>query len=94
MQVDHYWPMTRFPSLAPRVVSPSDGYLAAELDRQLDVERAANLAASPDLDHRQIGQSALRVVLATEPTGWRARHVGLVFQFYNLMPVLTAQKNV
>ncbi|HEY5775962.1 MAG TPA: ABC transporter ATP-binding protein [Xanthomonadales bacterium] len=26
--------------------------------------------------------------------GWRARHVGLVFQFYNLMPVLNAQKNV
>jgi putative ABC transport system ATP-binding protein len=26
--------------------------------------------------------------------GWRARHIGLVFQFYNLMPVLTAQKNV
>jgi putative ABC transport system ATP-binding protein len=25
---------------------------------------------------------------------WRARHVGLVFQFYNLMPVLNAQKNV
>lgn len=26
--------------------------------------------------------------------GWRARHIGLVFQFYNLMPALTAQKNV
>ncbi len=26
--------------------------------------------------------------------GWRARHVGLVFQFYNLMPVLNARKNV
>lgn len=25
---------------------------------------------------------------------WRARHVGLVFQFYNLMPVLNALKNV
>lgn len=25
---------------------------------------------------------------------WRARHVGFIFQFYNLMPVLTAEKNV
>jgi len=25
---------------------------------------------------------------------WRARHVGFIFQFYNLMPVLTAYENV
>ena len=29
-----------------------------------------------------------------EIAGWRARHIGLVFQFYNLIPVLTAFENV
>ena len=26
--------------------------------------------------------------------GWRARHIGFVFQFYNLMPALTAERNI
>ena len=29
-----------------------------------------------------------------ELADWRARHIGLVFQFYNLIPVLTAFENV
>jgi len=31
---------------------------------------------------------------AGQLTRWRARHVGFIFQFYNLMPVLTAARNV
>ena len=30
----------------------------------------------------------------TQLAKWRSDHVGFVFQFYNLMPTLTAQKNV
>jgi putative ABC transport system ATP-binding protein len=51
------------------------------------------------IDHATSG----RVAVGTEEitgmkerdlAGWRARHIGLVFQFYNLIPVLTAFENV
>jgi putative ABC transport system ATP-binding protein len=44
---------------------------------------------SVEVGGEQVGSLSDRRLAA-----WRARHVGLVFQFYNLMPVLTAQKNV
>lgn len=44
---------------------------------------------SVDVGGQNIGKLSDRKLAA-----WRARHVGLVFQFYNLMPVLNAQKNV
>jgi len=42
----------------------------------------------------EIGGKRIDRLSDRELAGWRARHVGLVFQFYNLMPVLSAQKNV
>jgi len=44
---------------------------------------------SIDIDGERIDALSGRRLAA-----WRARHVGLVFQFYNLIPVLSAQKNV
>jgi putative ABC transport system ATP-binding protein len=39
-----------------------------------------------DINISRLGESAL--------ASWRARHIGFVFQFYNLMPVLNAFENV
>jgi putative ABC transport system ATP-binding protein len=41
-----------------------------------------------------IGGERVEEMSDRQLAAWRARHIGLVFQFYNLMPVLTAEKNV
>jgi putative ABC transport system ATP-binding protein len=41
-----------------------------------------------------IGGERIDQMSDRELAGWRARHVGLVFQFYNLLPVLSAERNV
>jgi putative ABC transport system ATP-binding protein len=42
----------------------------------------------------EVGGQRIDTMSDRKLAAWRARHVGLVFQFYNLMPVLNAQKNV
>jgi len=41
-----------------------------------------------------IGDCEITTFSETELAGWRAVNVGFVFQFYNLIPVLTAYENV
>lgn len=42
----------------------------------------------------QIGQDRLDKLSDGQLAAWRARHIGFVFQFYNLLPALTAERNV
>ena len=42
----------------------------------------------------EIGGDRIDELSDRKLAAWRARHVGLVFQFYNLIPVMTAERNV
>ena len=41
-----------------------------------------------------IGGARIDQMSDRQLAGWRAQHIGLVFQFYNLLPVLNAERNV
>ena len=42
----------------------------------------------------QVGGVSLNEMSARQLAKWRAENIGFIFQFYNLLPVLTAQRNV
>src|SRR5205085_10376696 len=48
----------------------------------------------PDSGVLRVGGVDIAVLGEAELADWRAANVGFVFQFYNLMPVLTAYENV
>ena len=48
----------------------------------------------PDTGSIDVGGERIDSMGSRKLAGWRARHVGFVFQFYNLLPVLTAARNV
>lgn len=48
----------------------------------------------PDTGEITIGGTRIDRLSETELARWRAGHVGFIFQFYNLMPMLSAAQNV
>src|SRR5437588_13052324 len=56
-----------------------------------------NLMAGLDQPTRgviRVGAERISEMSEAQLAGWRTRHVGFVFQFYHLLPVLTAYENV
>jgi putative ABC transport system ATP-binding protein len=56
-----------------------------------------NLLAGIDRPSRgsiRIGETEISSLSERALAGWRARHIGFIFQLYNLIPVLTAFENV
>ena len=41
-----------------------------------------------------VGGATLEKLSGSQLSKWRSRHIGFVFQLYNLLPVLTAERNV
>ncbi len=49
---------------------------------------------SPDGGEIVVGDRNIAILRGRKLADWRSRHIGFIFQFYNLIPVLTALQNV
>jgi putative ABC transport system ATP-binding protein len=49
---------------------------------------------APTAGEIEVGGQRIDMLSSGQLSQWRSHHVGFVFQFYNLMPTLSAQKNV
>ena len=69
------------------LVGPSGSGKSTLLNLLSGIDRA-------DEGEVEVAGQRLNDLTEDQLAAWRARHVGLVFQFYNLMPVLSARENV
>jgi putative ABC transport system ATP-binding protein len=69
------------------LMGPSGSGKSTLLNLMAGLDRPTS--GSIDIDGQRIDQMSSRQL-----AHWRARHVGFVFQFYNLLPVLSAEKNI
>src|SRR5215213_8279139 len=49
---------------------------------------------TPTSGEIRVGENVISAMSESQLARWRTRHVGFVFQFYHLLPVLTAYENV
>ena len=49
---------------------------------------------SPTQGHVEVGGVQISSLSGARLSRWRSQHVGFIFQLYNLLPVLTAERNV
>src|SRR5262249_8004734 len=76
---------------------PTQGFVAIMGPSGSGKTTLLNLVAG--IDHATsgsvvVGEAEITTMHERALAAWRARHIGLVFQFYNLIPVLTAFENV
>src|SRR6185436_10380308 len=69
------------------LMGPSGSGKSTLLNLLAGLDRPTN--GSIDVAGQRIDQMSSRALAK-----WRAQHVGFVFQFYNLLPVLSAARNV